>query len=48
MLFPLLALVIRRDVPKQYASLKALCEARQSAGRAAPSRDEARASGGAR
>ena len=26
MLFPLLAPVIRRDVPKQYASLKALCE----------------------
>ena len=25
-LFPLLAPVIRRDVPKQYASLKALCE----------------------
>jgi len=25
-LFPLLATVIRRDVPKQYASLKALCE----------------------
>jgi hypothetical protein len=24
--FPLLAPVIRRDVPKQYASLKALCE----------------------
>ena len=26
LLFPLLAPVIRRDVPKQYASLKALCE----------------------
>ena len=26
--FPLLAPVIRRDVPKQYASLKALCETR--------------------
>ena len=26
MLFPLLAPVIRRDVPKQHASLKALCE----------------------
>ena len=25
-LFPLLAPVIRRDVPKQYASIKALCE----------------------
>ena len=25
-LFPLLAPVIRRDVPKQYASFKALCE----------------------
>jgi len=25
-LFPLLAPVIRRDVPKQYASLKAVCE----------------------
>ena len=25
-LFPLLASVIRRDVPKQYAALKALCE----------------------
>jgi hypothetical protein len=25
-LFPLLGPVIRRDVPKQYASLKALCE----------------------
>jgi hypothetical protein len=24
--FPVLAPVIRRDVPKQYASLKALCE----------------------
>jgi len=24
--FPLLAPVIRRDVPKQHASLKALCE----------------------
>ena len=30
LLFPLLALVIRRDVPKQYASLRALCE--QSSG----------------
>ena len=26
LLFPLLAPVIRRDVPKQYASFKALCE----------------------
>src|SRR5215470_757268 len=26
LLFPLLAPVIRRDVPKQYAALKALCE----------------------
>jgi hypothetical protein len=26
LLFPLLAPVIRRDVPKQYGSLKALCE----------------------
>ena len=26
LLFPLLAPVIRRDVPRQYASLKALCE----------------------
>ena len=26
LLFPLLAPVIRRDVPKQYGSLRALCE----------------------
>jgi len=36
-LFPLLAPVIRRDVPKQYASLKALCE------RSKPGRPEGRA-----
>ena len=28
LLFPLLGPVIRRDVPKQYGSLKALCEER--------------------
>src|SRR5689334_23009612 len=40
-LFPLLGPVIRRDVPKQYASLKALCE-RSTPGRPAGRADPVR------